>query len=290
MTGGAAVQQWESEAPRITVAQALGQARRQVPDAGEAELLLAHVLGCSRSWLYAHDDEWLEPTVLERFVELVGRRHEGEPIAYIVGHRGFWAMDLEVTGDTLIPRVETELLVEAALERLPEAAPCRVADLGTGSGAVALAIARERPQAQVLATDVSLAALAVARRNARALAIDNVQFRSGDWCQPLDAGDRLDMIVSNPPYIADSDPHLACGDLRFEPAGALASGSDGLNAIRSIVRQAPGHLRSGGWLLIEHGCCQGGAVRDIFSAAGLREVITLRDLEQRERATIGRTA
>lgn len=254
---------------------------------GEAELLLTHVLGQSRSWLYAHGDDELAPEAAARFTALLARRGAGEPVAYLVGHRGFWRFELQVGPATLIPRPETELLIECALERIPPAAPSRIADLGTGSGAVALALAHERPQARVVATDASAAALSVARANAAALGIANIEFRQGDWLAPL-AGERFELIASNPPYIADADPHLGQGDLRHEPASALASGRDGLDAIRCIVRDAPAHLVAGGWLLLEHGWQQGDAVRGLLAEAGFVGIATHRDLEQRDRVASAR--
>lgn len=187
-----------------------------------------------------------------RFEALLARRQAGEPVAYLLGRQGFWSLELEVSPATLIPRPETELLVELALARLPAGQSLRVADLGTGSGAIALALARERPQAHVVATDASAEALTVARRNAARLGLGRVEFRDGDWLVPL-AQERFDLIASNPPYIEQDDPHLAQGDLRFEPPAALASGADGLDAIRVIVRDAGRHLHPGGWLLLEHG-------------------------------------
>jgi release factor glutamine methyltransferase len=264
----------------------LRMAHAQV-DASEAAQLLAHVLDRSRGWLYAHGDALVPAQEAARFRQLVERRAAGEPIAYLVGARGFWRFDLAVTPDTLIPRPETELLVELALARIALDAPARVADLGTGSGAIALAIASERPRARMVAVDVSGEALEVARGNAAMLGIDNVEFRRGDWLAPLD-GERFDLIASNPPYIAEGDVHLARGDLRFEPHGALASGADGLDAIRVIAATAPKHLRDGGWLLVEHGWEQGPAVRALFEAAGFVDVATERDLEQRDRVTLGR--
>jgi release factor glutamine methyltransferase len=218
---------------------------------------------------------------------LIERRARGEPIAYLTGTRGFHAIELCVTSGVLIPRAETEVLVDLALQCIPVDVDCRVADLGTGSGAIALAIAHARPQARVAATDVSEAALDVARRNAERLRIGNVEFRQGDWYAGL--GDaRFDVIVSNPPYIAEGDPHLHEGDLRFEPAAALASGADGLDAVRVIVGNARAHLRSGGWLLLEHGFDQGAEVRDLLLDQGFAEVFTRNDLEGRERASGGR--
>lgn len=253
----------------------------------EAELLLAHALGKPRVWLYAHAGDAVDEAAQAAFAALLTRRLAGEPIAYLTGRRGFWSLELEVTPATLIPRPETELLVELALARLPAEARARVADLGTGSGAVALAIARERPQAWVFATDASAAALAVARRNAGRLGLVHVAFAQGDWCRALGDAHDFDLIVSNPPYIAVGDPHLGEGDLRFEPATALASGADGLDAIRNIVRDARAHLRPGGWLLFEHGYQQGAAVRALLAAAGYRQVFTARDLEGRERVSGG---
>lgn len=272
-------QQW-------TVPSLLAHAAERI-DRDEATLLLLHVLGRPRSWLYAHPDAAVDAGDAARLRSLVARRAAGEPLAYIVGRRGFWTLDLAVTPDTLIPRPETELLVEEALARLDPAMPVRVADLGTGSGAIALAIASERPLARVLATDRSAAALAVARGNAADHGLaQRVEFREGDWFAPL-AGERFNLIASNPPYIAEGDPHLAQGDLRHEPAGALASGRDGLDAIRHLVSVAPGHLGEGGWLLLEHGFDQGDAVRGLLHAAGFTAVATVRDLEHRDRVSLG---
>lgn len=252
----------------------------------EAELLLAHALGRPRSWFYAHAGDLLEACDSQAFEELLRRRDRGEPVAQITGRRGFWSLELLVTPDTLIPRPETELLVELALERLPRTEPRQVLDLGTGTGAVALAIASERPLADVTATDASEAALEVARDNAGEAGLP-LTLLHGDWYQAL-PDRRFDLVVSNPPYIAQADPHLRQGDLRFEPVSALVSGADGLDAIREISRGARAHLKQGGWLLVEHGHDQGAAVRALFVAAGLVSVATERDLEQRERVTLGR--
>jgi release factor glutamine methyltransferase len=267
------------------VADLLREAGGVAPE--DAEILLAHVLGRSRTWLYAHADAEAGVDAQRRFGELLARRRAGEPVAYLTGSRGFWRFDLRVTADTLVPRPETERLVELALERLPEDRALRIADMGTGSGAIALALALERPRAQVVATDASEAALAVAADNARLLGLGNVAFRQGDWFAPL-SGERFDLVASNPPYIALGDPHLDAGDLRFEPPAALASGGDGLDAIRRIASGASMHLAPGGWLLVEHGWEQGTAVRVLFEAAGLVEVATHVDLEQRDRVTLGR--
>lgn len=252
----------------------------------DAEALLAEALGKPRSWLYAHADDELEPDAAAAYAALLERRRQGEPVAHILGRRGFWSLDLVVSADTLIPRPETELLVELALQRLPPGRPARVLDLGTGSGAIALAIAHERPQTLVTAVDASRPALQVAQKNAARLGLANLRFLQGDWFSPV-AGERFAMVVSNPPYIADDDPHLGEGDLRFEPRSALASGVEGLDDIRRIAAAAPRHLEAGGWLLLEHGWAQGETVRAILIAAGFGQVETARDLEARERVTLG---
>jgi release factor glutamine methyltransferase len=254
-------------------------------DSADARALLTHALQCTSAWLFAHGDEAIDHSALHRFEILLARREEGEPVAYLTGRRGFWSFDLMVSPHTLIPRPETERLVELALERIAGAPGLRIADLGTGSGAIALALAHERPQAQVVAVDVSEDALAVARANAHALQVNNIEFRCGDWLQPL-AGERFDLIASNPPYIAFGDPHLDA--LRYEPEPALSSGPDGLDAIRIIVRDAPAHLHTGGWLLLEHGWDQGNAVRALLQSAGFDDIQTHRDLEDRERVSSGR--
>lgn len=277
--------------PTITVC--LREARACIEPA-EAELLLLHALRAhdqarayDRAWLYTHGDDPLEATVLERFQALLSRREDGEPVAYLTGRRGFWTLELETTASALIPRPETELLVEAVLARVPADREAHIADLGTGTGAIALALASERPRARVIAVDLSEDALALARANAQGHEIRNVGFRRGDWFSSL-AGETFDVVVSNPPYLAEDDPHLHEGDLRYEPRLALSSGADGLDAIRVIARDAPTHLRPGGWLLLEHGYEQGTAVRDLLIAAGFSDVATLQDLEGRERVTMGR--
>jgi release factor glutamine methyltransferase len=237
--------------------------------------------------LIAHASDVLSQEHLSTYATLIRQREAGEPVAYITGQRGFWSLDFEVTRDTLIPRPETELLVELALEHLPIDKACQVLDLGTGSGAIALAIAHERPRAHVTATDVNADTLVVAQRNAQRHHIANVSFLRGDWYAPL-SHQRFDLIVSNPPYIGSGDPHLRQGDLRFEPTRALASGNDGLNDIRRIVGDACHHLVPGGWLLFEHGWDQGNAARELLRHAGFLELSTRRDLEQRDRVSMGR--
>ncbi|QAU23349.1 peptide chain release factor N(5)-glutamine methyltransferase [Dyella sp. M7H15-1] len=268
------------------VREALSAAIQRLGDCVDAEILLAYALSKPRSWLIAHADDMLSAEHAVAYTVLVEQREAGEPVAYITGRRGFWTFDLEVTPATLIPRPETELLVELALDRLPHDADAKVLDLGTGTGAVALALARERPRTQVMATDTSTEALAVAQRNAERHGIKNVSFVHGDWFTPL--GERcFDLIVSNPPYIESHDPHLNQGDLRFEPMSALASGQDGLNDIRRIIRDAGRHLVQQGWLLFEHGWNQGDAVRMLLSNASFANVLTMRDLEERDRVSGG---
>jgi release factor glutamine methyltransferase len=279
-----------AEALTVAALHAWGRAQLAGDEARrESELLLGHALQRERAWLFAHAADTVEEAARARFAALVAARARGVPVAQLLGRWGFWTLELRVTADTLIPRPETELLVEAALARLPAGRAAQVADLGTGSGAITLALAHSRPDAHVVATDASAAALAVARDNATDNALRNVEFRQGDWYEPL-IGARFDLLLSNPPYIAQDDPHLLQGDLRFEPRTALASGADGLDAIRVLAGGARAHLRAGGWLLVEHGFEQGAAVRALFTAAGLTAVETLRDLEGRERVTLGRCA
>jgi release factor glutamine methyltransferase len=263
-------------------------ARLPGPDARwEAEVLLAHALGRERSWLYAHADAVPDPDAVALFDGLLQRRIDGTPLAHLLGRRAFWRLDLAVTPDTLVPRPETELLVELALERLPADSACAVLDLGTGSGAIALALALERPLARVTAVDASEAALEVARANAREHGLAHVEFVLSDWLAAL-AGRTFDLVASNPPYLADDDPHLAAGELRHEPRAALVSGADGLDAIRRIAVDALRATREGGWLLVEHGWTQGAQARAILERAGWRDVKTDRDLEGRDRVTLGR--
>jgi release factor glutamine methyltransferase len=250
----------------------------------EAQYLLQHVLHKPRAWLLAHPEAILEQTQQAFYETLLRRRMQGEPIAYILGEREFFGLNFKVTPATLIPRPETELLVEQALQHIPPDKPCRFLDLGAGSGAIALSIAHHRPKAEVTAVDASPEALEVARQNAASLGIRNANFLHGDWYAPLD-GRRFDLIVSNPPYIAENDAHLKQGDLRFEPAAALASGADGLDDIRRIVAGAGTHLAVGGWLLMEHGHDQAERVCELLQKAGFSNVRTAPDL-----AGIGRVS
>ena len=243
----------------------------------DAEVLLMHVCGFDRSQLIARDETALSNAQQHLLESLLTRRKRGEPIAYLTGTREFWSMEFDVTPATLIPRPETELLVEKALEHIPRDAQWTIADLGTGSGAIALAIAKERPRCHVVATDNSPAALEVARSNAKKFGLTNVEFCEGDWCIPL-VGGTFDMIVSNPPYIRTDDPHLIQGDVRFEPATALASGVDGLDAIRLIARHAREFLRPGDWLLFEHGWDQAAAVGELLRQHDYRDMVCHQDL------------
>lgn len=272
----------------MNIAEALAFSMSRLSDSdsprADAEILLAHVLGKPRSYFVAWPEALLSAHDVAIFEALIAHRAAGEPVAYLIGSRGFYGLDLAVSPAVLIPRPETELLVEAALARLPAHA-CRVADLGTGSGAIALALANERQDAQVVAVDVSPEALSMARVNAKNLGVA-VDFRLGSWCDGL-VDESFDMIVSNPPYIRADDPHLAQGDVRFEPALALASGADGLDAIRTIIACAPTHLKAGGWLLFEHGYDQAEAVAGLLHAAGWQAVASLIDLQGHARVTLG---
>ncbi len=253
----------------------------------DAEFLLAHALAKSRSWLYAFADHSPSEQQCAAFDVLVQRRVLGEPVAYITGRRGFWSFDLQVSPDTLIPRPETELLVELALARIHPEHACNVLDLGAGTGAVALAIAHECPLARVTAVDFSKPALVLARSNAAELKIRSIEFIRSDWYTEL-AGQSFNIIVSNPPYIEDADEHLQQGDLRFEPRTALASGVDGLDAIRLIIAGSKNHLQPQGWLLIEHGWNQAADIGELFTNAGFVDIQTEQDLELRDRVTLGR--
>jgi release factor glutamine methyltransferase len=255
----------------------------------EAEILLAHALGLSRAQLWARPEAAVAPAAADAARALARRRAAGEPVAYLVGRRAFWTIELEVGPAALIPRLETELIVEQALALLPASAAACVADLGTGSGAIALALAAERPAWRIVATDASGEALALARRNAARLRL-TVDFRQGDWAGALRPGEVFDLVASNPPYVAEGDPHLTEGDLPWEPVAALTAGADGLDAIRQIAPAALTHLHAGGWLLLEHGAQQGPAVRAILARAGFGAIDTLRDLAGLERVTLGRRA
>ena len=293
----------------------------------ESQLLLQHVLNVNRAWLIAHEDDALEANIHAVFEALLNRRLGGEPMAYILGSREFYGLGLLVTPDTLIPRPDTETLVEAALARIPisESAQnlslrrksessgvqqhgnktldsdfrrndelgrnenLRVLDLGTGTGAIALAIAKNRPLASITAVDASEAALEIAKQNAQQLSITNVDFTLSNWFESL-SNQRFDVIVSNPPYIEEHDAHLTQGDLRFEPMSALASGADGLDDIRQIIGDCLIHLKPQGWLMLEHGYNQAEQVADLMADAGLTNIETIKDLGNKDRVTLGKNS
>lgn len=252
----------------------------------EAQILLCHAMQQPRAYLAAHDRDPILPEQAAAFATLLQRRLHGEPIAYILGEREFYSLNFKVTPAVLIPRPETELLVELALERLPAGRSVRVLDLGTGSGAVAVTLALHRPQAEVVAVDQSATSLEVARENAQQLGTGNLHLIQSDWYSALDE-EKFDLIVSNPPYIAVADPHLTQGDVRFEPPAALASGADGLDDIRAIIRDAASHLKPGGWLLFEHGYDQAVACRELLVQAGFEQVASAADLAGIERVSYG---
>ena len=264
----------------------------QLPDSPTArldiELLLAAAIGKSRSYLHTWPERIVSSEAALTFAGYLQRRSAGEPVAYILGQQGFWKLDLEVAPHTLIPRPDTELLVEVALQLLP-ATPLQVLDLGTGSGAIALALASERPAWQVTAVDRVPEAVALAERNRQRLQLDNVMVRASHWFDALPA-QRFDLIVSNPPYIAEQDPHLVAGDVRFEPSSALVAGNDGLDDLRLIIAQAPQHLLPGGWLLLEHGYDQAAAVRELLARQAFERIESRVDLGGHERISLGRLA
>ena len=274
----------------------------------EAQIFLQHTLNVNRAWLIAHQNDALQangpghslsnsqsefdsPCIYEVYRALINRRVNGEPIAYILGAREFYGLNLKVTPATLIPRPDTETLVDAALAKIPQDKNLRILDLGTGTGAIALAIAKHRPQAHVTAVDASQAALDIAIENAQNLNIPNVKFVLSDWFSALNQDNNMqkfDVIVSNPPYIEQNDVHLAQGDLPWEPISALVAGQDGLSDIRKIVTQAPQHLNPHGWLMLEHGYNQAEVVADLLKQAGFSEIETLKDLGGNDRVMLGK--
>jgi len=253
----------------------------------EATILLAYTLKQSQTYLRTYPQEIINPIALQQFNELVARRIKGEPIAYITGHREFWSLDLLTNKDTLIPRPETELLIEIALKKIPCNKSLCIADLGTGSGAIALAIASERPDCTITATDVSENALIIAKKNAARLSINNINFLHGHWLEPLN-NNKFDIIISNPPYIANNDPHLQQGDLRFEPLSALTSGHDGLDAIKNIIKEAQNNLLESGCLLLEHGYDQRDRVIALLKENKYNEITWHDDLQNQPRVVHGR--
>ena len=252
----------------------------------EANLLCQQGLNVNRVWLISRETNTLEANQLEAFESLVQRRLNGEPIAYILGSREFYGLQLKTTPATLIPRPDTEILVEAALAKIPQNASLNILDLGTGTGAVALAIASQRPQTKVSAVDASLGALKVAAENGQSLNLLNVRLIESNWFSAL-VSEKFDVIVSNPPYIAQDDEHLKQGDLRFEPLSALASGVDGLDDIRKIIQDAPDYLNLNGWLMLEHGYDQADAVSALLKARGFSQIAHEKDIAGTQRVTFG---
>ncbi len=279
----------------LTIQDVLKQAEKKLSTLSntphlEAELLLMNVLSVDKSYLFAWPEQVLKSNEIKLLNEYVERRRKAEPIAYILGHREFWSQDLIVTPDTLVPRPETELVVELALKLLPEDVACTVADLGTGCGAIAIALASERPSWTILATDQSAAALKVAKRNAEKFGLKNIQFYQGEWCEALPQI-KCDAIVSNPPYLAENDPHLLTPDpceLRFEPADALVAGKDALADIKIIIQQAKSYLNSEGYLVLEHGLKQGKDVVQEIQKAGYTKAEDYADLAGIDRVTVGK--
>ena len=253
----------------------------------DCELLLCHALEVDRTWLRTWPDKQVSAERQQVFEMLLQKREQGNPVAYLVGSRGFWSMDLNVSSQTLIPRPETELLVEIALN-LTLAGQRSVLDLGTGTGAVALALASERQDWQLTAVDCQPGAVALAQKNCRQQGLGNIEIFQSDWFSAIEAGSAYyDLIVSNPPYISRHDPHLQQGDVRFEPSSALVSGDEGLDDLKLIVSRSPTYLKAGGWLLVEHGYDQGGAVRNLFDSAGFVQVTTHLDYNNLDRVTCG---
>ncbi|MDY0889688.1 peptide chain release factor N(5)-glutamine methyltransferase [Kosakonia sp. CFBP8986] len=271
-------QQWLREA--VSQLQASESPRR------DAEILLGFVTGKARTFILAFGETPLTDEQQEQLAGLLARRVRGEPVAHLIGEREFWSLPLFVSPATLIPRPDTECLVEQALARLP-AAPCRILDLGTGTGAIALALASERPDCQVTAVDLIPDAVALAQRNADHLGIRNIEIVQSRWFSALE-GQQFSLIVSNPPYIDAQDPHLAQGDVRFEPLSALVAADNGLADLHTLIKDAPRYLLPQGWLLLEHGWQQGAAVREIFARYGWQQVETCRDYGDNERLTLGR--
>jgi release factor glutamine methyltransferase len=278
----------------ITVRDLLLEGKQRLEKAAaarlEAEILLSRAMGVSRSHLFAHPEQAVSRQAEHEFRTTLERRYRGEPVAYITGEREFWSLPLKITPAVLIPRPQTEVLVEAALSRIPADATWRIADIGTGSGAIgsgaiAIALAHERSDCEIHATDISADSLDIARKNASQLELKNIRFHHGSWMEPLEG--TFELIASNPPYVASGDPHLREGDLRFEPEGALISGPDGLDAIRAISTSARNRMQSGGWLMIEHGHDQATACQTLFRSAGYKSIETLRDLEGTNRVTTG---
>ena len=280
-----------SSTQQIKVVQLIEDATKQLKPVSDtaqldAEILLCSVLKKDRVFLRTWPDAELSDEELNKFNLLLERRIKGEPIAHILGERGFWSLNLKVTSDTLIPRPDTERLVELALEIIPKNADWKILDLGTGTGAIALSLAKEKPTCHIMATDQSIAALDIAKQNAEKNQISNIEFIQSDWFDKI-GNQKFNMIVSNPPYIKKNDPHLKQGDVRFEPLSALTSGADGLDDIRIIIQNSQKHLTQKGVLLIEHGYDQSGAVCDLLNAAHFTQINDYKDDNDNPRVAIG---
>lgn len=274
----------------MQIVDALKHARQQFHSSDsaqlDAEILLCSVLKCERTYLYTYPEQELLNNEADSFYKLINLRSEGQPVAHLINRKEFWSLLLHVDEDTLIPRPETELLVEETLKLIPTDAKKNILDLGTGSGAIAIAIASERPLSNITATDMSDKALKVAKLNARSHKIKNIEFKKADWFD-IENIKPFDLIVSNPPYISEDDPHLKQGDVRFEPISALASGKDGLDDLRKIISGARTHLNKQGWLLVEHGYNQAEQVQQLFNENNFVSVSTIKDYSGNDRITIG---
>lgn len=251
----------------------------------DAELLLCAILKCKRTRLYSHPEQEIETEQLNRFNDLISQRAQGQPIAHLTKQKEFWSLQLTVSPDTLIPRPETEMLVEKALTLVPDNANCEILELGTGTGAIAIAIASERSKANITATDFSENALEIAKKNAASNNINNIKFIKADWFDFTNVGS-YDVIISNPPYICEDDPHLQQGDVQFEPITALAAGKDGLDDIRCIIQHSQPYLKPEGWLLLEHGYNQATQVRQLLNHAAYNSISTIKDYSGIERLSM----
>ncbi len=263
---------------QTTLSQAIVCSCQQI-DRIDAHMLLQYVLKVDQAYLLTHPDQFLTEPQLEDFTQLITQRVNGVPIAYLIGEREFYSLKFHVTDAVLIPRPETELLIDSALARVPAYKACQILDLGTGSGAIAITIAKHRPKSQVVAVDCSAKALLVAKLNAQDLGVSNISFVQGNWFDGLSSSDKFDLIVSNPPYVAEHDPHLQQGDLRFEPLMALSAGEDGMACIRHIVTNANKHLvDDDAWLFLEHGYDQATACQQLLAENGFRQLFSYKDL------------
>ncbi len=273
----------------MKIVDAVKHAQKQLAESDsarlDAEILLCSVLKCERTHLYTHPEQALSKVEINSFNELIVLRTEGHPIAHLIQKKEFWSLELKVTADTLIPRPETEVLVETALSFVTADTELNILDLGTGSGAIAIAIASERPTAKITATDTSEKALIIAKQNADSHKIENIEFKKANWLDK--ESHRYDIIVSNPPYMHDNDPHLKQGDVRFEPLSALASGNDGLDNLRTIIYESKKYLNNQAWLLVEHGYNQGEQVKLLFIENNFTSVSTIKDYGENDRVTIG---